>query len=162
MISTGSPVLLQCWQKKSLHFFGKRNLYVKNKHAYLTYYFRQKHCITITLMLMSKATIWVCFTAYSLFCGLCIVLQVGELGQNFLFFEISRSGKIYLRYENRSKENENGRKISCFNIVTEGRFCDCCSQRYWGLKKGIFSIIKIRCVVTTRDDTKEEVVLWQT
>ena len=32
---------------------GKKNLYIKNKHAYSTYYLRQKHCITITLILMS-------------------------------------------------------------------------------------------------------------
>ncbi len=32
------------------------------------------------------------------------------------------------------------------------RFCDCCSQRYLGLESGIFSIVKISCVVSTRDD----------
>ena len=58
------------------------------------------------------------------------------------FFEISRSCKIYLSHKNRSKENANSRKSLCFDIVTEKRFYDCCSQRYWGLKRDIFFSLK--------------------
>ena len=48
-------------------------------------------------------------------------------------------------------------KSSSHDFIKEGRVCDCCSQRSWGLKKGKLSNKKVSNIIATRDGTKKNI-----
>ena len=41
-----------------------------------------------------------------------------------------------------------------YTMRLEKKFCDCCSQRYWGFKRSNLSIEKVDCVIATWDGPK--------
>ena len=74
-----------------------------------------------------------------------------KLDKIFCFFELSRSCKIYLKHENRSKENADGRKIWYFDMLQKG-------DSVIVVARDIGVSREVGSVITSRDDAEEEVV----